>query len=247
MNGSLQIFPIQTRVFGLGSSLAEFVTESLGFRGLRENDILAITSKIISLAENRIVWKADVTKDELVKKEADIYLGEVLHGCHLTVKHGLFIPSAGIDESNAAGEYYILYPKDPFQSAFRIWQQLKEKYRIKNLGIILTDSHTSPLRKGVTGVALSHWGIRGVRNLIGKPDIFGSILKMTQVSVVDALAAGAVLVMGEADEKVPLALLQYENVDFTETTDVGECRMPILEDLYSPIFRHLIPDDPQKV
>ena len=121
----LTVRPYKTRGFHRGESLAEFVIEMLdqqglhgsprGSGGLREKDILVVTSKIVSLAENRVRQASD--KAALVRGEADTYLGEIAYGCHLTIKHGLLIPSAGIDASNSETGEYILFPTDPFASA----------------------------------------------------------------------------------------------------------------------------------
>ncbi|RYG66695.1 cation:proton antiporter, partial [bacterium] len=75
---------------------------------------------------------------------------------------------------------------------------LRKEFSLKNLGVVLTDSHSSPLRLGVTGLSLAHWGIRGTQSLVGAPDIFGKELKFTSVNVVDSLATMAVFTMGEA-------------------------------------------------
>lgn len=236
----LQIQPIQTRIFHAGESLAKFILEQLPADLVQEKMVLAVTSKIVSLAENRLVPKAGVEKQTLVKRESDHFLGEIAHGCSLTIKEGLFIPSAGIDESNSESDDYILYPQHPFKSAERLWKELRAAWKLKNLGILLTDSHTTPLRKGVTGISLAHWGFSGVKNKIDTPDLFGRKLKMTQMNLADGLAAATTLMMGEGDECTPLARVMGADVEFKERLDPMEVRMPLKEDLYYPFFRHLI-------
>ncbi len=234
---------IQTKIFKVGESLIPFAKESveasIDDTSKMEGSILAITSKILSLSESRIVVKENIDKESLVRRESEYFLGEIGYGCFLTIKHGLFIASAGIDESNAEGEFYILYPEDPFKSAFEIRNELAKAWGLKRFGVIITDSHTSPLRAGVTGVALAHAGFRGVQSKIGSPDLFGNPLKMTQINVADALAVAAVYCMGETDEACPLALLRT-NVDFVSTNDINvakkECRISVEKDLYSPLF-----------
>lgn len=100
----------------------------------------------------------------------------------------------------------------------------------------MTDSHTTPLRKGVTGVALAHWGFHPIENLVGTEDLFKKSLRMTSVNVLDALAVAAVLVMGESAESQPLALLQYPNVKFTDHDTAHEIKIPLHEDLYGPLM-----------
>jgi F420-0:gamma-glutamyl ligase len=238
-SSSLQFSAIQTRVLRQGESVVEFVVESVDPGLVREGMILAITSKIVSLSEGNLLPKESVGKAELITREAEVYLGEVGYGCHLTVKHGLFILSAGIDESNSERGDYILYPANPFESARRIWASLRDRWSLKNLGIILTDSHTTPLRKGVVGISLAHWGFRGVRSMIGNPDLFGRNLKMTQVNVADALAVGATLQMGEGAECRPLCVISGAEVDFVEEIDPGEIQIPPADDLYFPFFKKM--------
>jgi F420-0:gamma-glutamyl ligase len=233
---SLQVTPVKTRTFKPGEDLAEFVLESLQGAKIEEETVLAVTSKIVSLSENRLVHH-EGPKAELIRRESDHYFGEVGYGCHLTIKHGLFIPSAGIDESNSETGGFILYPEDPFQSACRLWERLRREWRIERLGILITDSHTTPLRRGVTGISLSHWGFQAVKNLVGTPDLFGRPLKVTTVNAADALASAAVYMMGEGNESQPLALLEGASVRFTRATDPKEVQIPYEDDLYSPLFK----------
>jgi len=170
-----------------------------------EKGVVAITSKIISLCQGRVVPKNSVrSKYTLVKTEADAYLREdqSLYNAHLTIKNNILIPSAGIDESNGDG-MYILYPHDIQQAAKLIWQHLCEKHQVTHLGIIITDSHTTPLRKGVTGITLGWCGFEPLYSYVGKPDIFNYPLQVTQINILDALATSAVFVMGEGSEQTP--------------------------------------------
>jgi F420-0:gamma-glutamyl ligase len=226
---------IKTSVFRKGDSLNTFLENHLASCSL-EGKILALTSKIASLAEGRMVSLKGVTKKELIAREADSFLCEGQHGVELTIKHGILIPSAGIDESNSESGDYILYPHDPYQIAQSVCKFLKQKFNLKNFGIILTDSHSAPLRKGVTGIALAHWGFEATASLVGKPDIFNKPLKFTHVNVADSLAALAVLVMGEANECTPLALVSAENIEFTESSSQTDIQIEPENDLYYPLL-----------
>ncbi|MGZ3655437.1 MAG: coenzyme F420-0:L-glutamate ligase [Bdellovibrionota bacterium] len=234
---SLHVHPVETAIFPEGGNLAEFVHAQVPANLVKERMILAITSKIVSLSEKRLVSPKEIDKAALIEREADIFIGEVGYGCYLTVKEGLFIPSSGIDESNSASGDFILYPADPYESARRLWAALRELWSLQELGILLTDSHTSPLRKGVTGVCLSHWGFGGVRNMIGTKDLFGRELMMTKMNLADGLSAAAVLMMGEGAERRPLAVLEGANCEFHDMVDANELRMPPKDDLYYPFFK----------
>lgn len=227
---------LETKVFSVGEDLAEFAIASVPPGEISERMVLAVTSKIVSLAEGRLVPRASIDKASLVRREADVFLGEAGYGCMLTVKEGLFIPSAGIDESNSAGGDYILYPKKPFSSAKELWEKLRAAWGVTELGVLLTDSRTFPLRWGVTGCCLSYWGFRAVHSMIGTEDLFGRPLQMTKINRADALAAAAVLVMGEGRERRPLAVLRGMDCDFAEATDPSELRIEPRDDLYWPLF-----------
>jgi len=116
------------------------------------------------------------------------------------------MPSAGIDESNSNG-FYILHPKDLQETANKIRIYLCKRFKLKNVGVLITDSKTTPLRWGTTGVALAHSGFLALNDYIDTPDIFGRKLKVTKVNISDGLAAAAVLVIGEGREQTPLAII----------------------------------------
>ncbi len=239
----MQSIAVKTPVFKVGQNLTEFLSKSLREFEPREGDVIAITSKIVSLAEGRIIEKSKVPdKAELIRKEADVYLGKGAYECHLTVKHNILIPSAGIDESNSENEAYILFPIDPFKSAKELHSSLCKTFGLKDLGVIITDSHTTPLRRGVTGIALSHFGFKGVKSLIGENDIYGRPLQFTYVNHADALAVMAVYEMGEAGEQMPVAILRgRKDLVFSTEDTVNDCRIPIDDDLYLPILQKVKP------
>ncbi len=238
----MHVQSIKTEIYRPTVKLIDFVLTSLTSFPLQEGDVLAVTSKIVSLSEYQIIEKHTVTsKEALVRQEADFFLSGGAYDCYLTIKHELFIPSAGIDESNSENGAYILYPKDPFASAHSLWLQLKNHFSLKHLGLILTDSHTTPLRRGVTGIALAHAGFHGVTSKVGQQDLFGKPLQFTFINDADALAGMAVYVMGEANDQCPLALIRGAgSLDFTNETPTRSGLPDPSVDLYYPIFKHLI-------
>ncbi len=211
---------------------------------LKERSILVITSKIVSLCEGRVVPKKDVlNKFDLIQQEADAVLKprkDSPHKVYLTLTNNILIPSAGIDESNGNG-CYILYPQDIQATASLIWHHLRKINKIKNLGILITDSHTTPLRRGVTGIALGWCGFSPLYNYIGKPDIFGHELCVTKINNLDALAASAVFIMGEGDEQTPLALItDLPRIEFLlrppSAEEIQSMKISLQEDLYAPLL-----------
>lgn len=234
----MKIEAIHTHLIQVSESLFDVLDAYLP--PLEEKSVVSITSKIVSLAEGRVRDKT-IEKQQLIQKESDFYLKEKnRHGVLLTIKNNLLIPSAGIDESNANGTY-ILYPEDSFLSAANIWDFLRKRDGIKDLGVIITDSHTTPMRWGVTGIAIAWCGIRPLNDFIGAPDCYGHQLRFTKVNVVDALAVTAVFAMGEANEQTPLALLtELDRVTFLSSPptkeEVASLQIPMEQDLYGPLL-----------
>ncbi len=207
-----------------------------------EGSVLAVTSKIVSLCEGQVVKKEGTDKQELVAREAELYLSPEENKYHfsLAVKQGILIPTAGIDESNAQG-VYVLWPENAQETADGIREFLEKKFSLSRVGVVLTDSTTRPLRWGVTGIAVAHSGFSALNDFRGKPDIFGAPLKVTQVNVADGLAAAAVLSMGESNEQTPLAVVedvpfvQFQNRNPT-TEELSVLRISLEEDLYAPLL-----------
>ena len=231
----LNIQGVQTELFPLGGDLQAFIVQSLSTFSVKENTVLAIASKLFSLAEGRVVKTKD--KKQLVLQEADQYLGENDYGFHLTIKEGLLLPSAGIDQSNSPTGDYLLFPKNPYQSLQKLWLYLKAKWSLKNLGLIMTDSHTTPLRKGVTGVGIAHFGFQAVLDQRGEKDLYGRELKVTTINNVDALASSAVWTMGEGKDRCPLALIEGAILTWQDHSSSEDIRISSKEDLYRPLFK----------
>jgi putative folate metabolism gamma-glutamate ligase len=211
---------------------------------LHEESIVAITSKVVSIWEGKCI-KIDkkINKDELIKKEANFYIErkKVSPDCEvmLTIKDNILIPTSGIDESNANG-YYILWPKKPFESAKKIYDFIKKEYKLKKFGVIITDSHTTPLRTGIMGIGLAYYGFYPLRDYRNKKDIFGRKLKMSQTNIVDSLSAAAVYEMGEGAEQTPIAIIEDAGDIKFEITDLNKLdplRISIDKDIYSPLLK----------
>ena len=132
----------------------------------------------------------------------------------LTLTHDGWCLNAGADESNAQ-QRLILLPKDPFVVASKIQKKLKKHFSLKNIGVLITDTKSVPLRKGTIGRALGYAGFEPIKSYIGKKDLFGRKSRVTKSNVADSLAAAAVLVMGEGNECLPLAVISDAPIQFT--------------------------------
>lgn len=210
-------------------------------KNIKDGDVVAITSKVLAIHQGRCVKIGTVDKNKLIKQEADAYfwpkkyfsLGKFI----FTIKDNTLIMSAGIDESNANG-YYILWPKDTNKLLKEIWNYIKSKHRIKNLGVIATDSHIVPMRRGVVGIAIGFYGFEPQYNYVGQKDIFGRKLKYTKTNIVDALSAMFVLLMGEGRERIPIVILRGAKfVKFTSKATYRKLIMPPKKDIYSPLLK----------
>lgn len=211
-------------------------------KDLKENSVVAVTSKVVSIGEGRCIPIDEIEKDVLIIKEADKYLPRDLvpnEWAMYTIKNNLLTASAGIDESNGDG-FYILWPEDPKDSAKKIREFLKNKFHLKNLGIIITDSRVTPLRRGVVGVAISYFGFKPLKDYRGTKDLFGREFEMETSDIPDSLATAAVLEMGEGLECQPIAIISdVPYIEFTESQSIsGNNSLEIAEkeDLFYPFL-----------
>lgn len=236
----MQVTAIQTEKITHIDDLSSFI--ELHVPQLEEKSIVVVTSKIISILEGNVRDKS-VLKQSLIKQESEYYIEESLwekYHLYITRKRDILIANAGIDESNSNGKY-ILWPKDPFQSAITIWNALRTRRKISDLGVIVTDSRLTPLRWGTLGLGIAWCGFEPLNDYRGTPDIFGEPLKVTQSSILDGLAASAVLCMGEGKEQTPLCTIT--NIPFVHFVDhspsadeINRLSIAIEEDIYAPIL-----------
>lgn len=229
------IQPIKTHVFQEGDDLFAFIKHY--FKKLQERSVIVVTSKIVALAEKRTAVVDNVqAKEKLIRAESEFAMPTKY--VWLTIKDGMVMASAGIDESNANGKL-ILLPKDSFKTARLLRKKLQQKYGVRNLGVLITDSHVTALRAGVTGAALGYAGFRGVKDYRGTPDIFGRRFEFSRTNIADSLATSAVLLMGEGNEQQPLAIIKNTPIEFCNITYRKELHIDIQDDMYGPLFSPL--------
>lgn len=237
----MRIKAVRTHRIEINDCLEQILDQYI--QDLVDEDIVAITSKIISVIQGRLVSKDSICKNLLIQQEADLVLetDNNPYDLYLTIKNGILIPSAGIDESDV-NEVYVLYPENIQKTVIWIWEYLKKKHNLKKIGVVIADSHTTIMRRGVTGIALAWCGFSPLYSYIDKPDLYNNPLKVTQVNILDALATSAVFVMGEGDEQTPLAIIKdAPKIHFLDIPPTIEEKKNILipmdEDLYSPLLR----------
>lgn len=241
----MRVQPIKTPVIEAKASFEQLLAVALG--SCCEKSILAVTSKVVAIIEGRIVSPEDSTMVELIARESSAYIPaeKNAYGIFLCIKHNRLIPNAGIDQSNADGNL-ILLPSNPQEQAHAIRQYVTAKMALSDFGVIVTDSTTAPLRTGVVGICLAHAGFNALRDLVGQPDLYGRPLKFTNVNIADALAASAVLVMGESNEQTPLAIMTElpDFVEFRADSPTEQELQDLTIDLKRDLYGQLIESGP---
>ena len=213
-----------------GDDLGAITVRALQGNGLapEDGDVLVVAQKIVSKAEGRyvdvsavqpsqraIALAAEVDKDP---RFVEVVLSESKRVVRrrpglLIVEHrrGFVMANAGIDHSNVAAgvgtAQVLLLPVDPDGSAQALRRHLMDVFRI-GLGVIISDSFGRPWRKGTVGVALGAAGLPAFVDLRGRRDLFGRELLVTETGFADEIAAAAGLLMGQADEAVPMVLVR---------------------------------------
>lgn len=200
-------------------------------QSLLENDVVVITHKIISKAEGKTIDLSTIIpseesnkislntgkdprlvelivsqSNEIVKIERDIIIAET--------KHGFVCANAGIDASNVgkSSNHVVLLPDDPDESARRIRNDIKSRTNV-NVSVIVSDTFGRPFRKGQVNVAIGSAGINPILSYVGNTDMYGKILKVTEIAIADELASAAELVMGKSS-RIPVVIVRGCNYIF---------------------------------
>jgi coenzyme F420-0:L-glutamate ligase / coenzyme F420-1:gamma-L-glutamate ligase len=225
------IHPIRSDLARPGDTIPELLFNALAKNRVRlkTRDIVAVSSKIVGIAEKRIRYLASIKPGSkarsLARKhsltpafaravldEADTVVGGV-KGALLTVKSGDAVANAGIDRKNAPEGTVVLWPRNPDLSASNIRRSILRRSG-KSVGVIIVDSRVSPLRLGTTGFAIGSAGFEPVEDLRGTVDLFGRRIEITVRAIADGIAASAQLVMGEASDQIPFAIIRDAPVKF---------------------------------
>jgi coenzyme F420-0:L-glutamate ligase/coenzyme F420-1:gamma-L-glutamate ligase len=223
--------PIQDDIYK-GNDIADLIIKTLKEKNesLQENDVVVITHKIISKAEGkttdlmkivpseasqkissytrkdaRLVELIISQSNEIVKIERAIIITET--------KHGFVCANAGIDTSNVGklSNHVILLPDDPDESARKIRNVIISRTNV-NVSVVISDTFGRPFRKGQVNIAIGVAGIDPIKSYIGKTDMYGNILKVTEIAIADEITSAAELVMGKSS-RVPVAIVR--GYDFT--------------------------------
>jgi len=217
---------------------------------IQDNDIIVVTHVVVSKAEGNIVNLDEVAPGERAKEIAkqtnkDPALVEVIlreskdivrigpNSIITETLSGIISANAGVDRSNVSGDRNVVpLPKDPFASAQKIRQEIKQLTGA-NVAVIVSDTHGRPFRNGEINVAIGVAGMKPIRDRRGEKDLFGYVLKIKQTAIADELASAAELVIGQANEGIPAAIIRgYTNYTPTENASPSEIIRPKEKDLF---------------
>jgi coenzyme F420-0:L-glutamate ligase/coenzyme F420-1:gamma-L-glutamate ligase len=195
----LQILPVE----GIGevrpgADLSRLIAEAAP--DLADGDVLVVTQKVVSKAEAQLVpldprdpdSKARIVEGEsvrILRRRGELVISET--------RHGFVCANAGVDLSNVEEGWAALLPEDPDRSARRLRDGVRARMNV-DVAVVISDTFGRVWRRGLTDVAIGCAGIRAVVDLRGTPDAFGRELAVTEICVVDELAAAAELVMGKS-------------------------------------------------
>ena len=229
---SIEIFP----VLGIpevapGDDLASLIVEGLEGSQIRltDRDIVVITHKVVSKAEGRIERVSDDRAyRELAEREARSILrrrGDLLI---TQTEHGFICANAGVDRSNVADGWAVLLPVDPDRSAHRIRLRIERMTGV-SIAVVVTDTFGRPWRRGLVDVAIGVSGLPSILDLRGETDAQGRTMNVTEIAVIDEIAAAADLVMGKAAE-IPAAVVR--GLDLTGEGRATDLVRPAEEDMF---------------
>jgi len=225
-----------------GDNLAELISNAAKKQStpLQENDIIVVTHVVVSKAEGNIINLDDVIPSERANEIAqqtskDPALVEVIlretkeivrigqNSIITETNSGIVCANAGIDRSNVSGVRNVVpLPKNPNASAQNIRQRIKQLTGV-NIAVIVSDTHGRPFRLGEINVAVGVAGIKPIRDRRGEKDLFGYVLRIKQTAIADELCSAAELVIGQANEGIPAAIIRgysYETIEGASTTEL---------------------------
>ncbi|MGQ9725530.1 MAG: coenzyme F420-0:L-glutamate ligase [Candidatus Bathycorpusculaceae bacterium] len=254
----MKLYAIKTENIKAHDNLTEVILDSLKRQNLQlqDRDILVLTSKVLAYAQGRIVKLSDIKPSEkacklakqfslqpefaeLILREAERIYGGVRKAV-LTLKNGILTANAGLDNKNAPKYCVALWPQDVKKWASSIREEIKQKTGAE-IAILIIDSGLVPLRKGTVGLALAAAGFRPIKDCRREKDIYGKPIIITQHAIADDLACAAHLLMGEANEKIPMVLIRDAPVEFDNNSYGSEdMMMPFKECIFMGSLGHNI-------
>jgi coenzyme F420-0:L-glutamate ligase/coenzyme F420-1:gamma-L-glutamate ligase len=179
--------------------------------GPAAGDIVVVTQKIVSKAENAIeAAETDADYRRIVERESAYILRRRGDLVISVTHHGFVCANAGVDRSNVSQGSVALLPRDPDRSAQRLRTRFQQAFGV-DLPVIITDTFGRAWRTGLVDVAIGVAGMNPILDLRGTTDTQGRVLEVTEIAQADEIAAAAELVMGKASG---VAAVLVRGVDF---------------------------------
>lgn len=206
---------------------------------IQNGDVLVATHVAVSKAEGNVVNLDKVVPskkaNEIAKKTGKdpAFVEVVLRESKDIVRmrdsvlitesrQGFICANSGVDRSNVEGERNVApLPRDPDLSAKKIRQEIK-KLTGCDVAVIVSDTHGRPFRMGEVNVAVGVSGLKPIRDRRGEKDLFGYVLRIKQTAIADELASAAELVIGQANEGIPVAIIRGYNYPKSDTAKATE-------------------------
>jgi coenzyme F420-0:L-glutamate ligase / coenzyme F420-1:gamma-L-glutamate ligase len=246
-NHSIQIIPVPfSPDVARGDDIGRLIVQAIMDNqvSMMEHDIVVVTQKIVSKSEGRIrslsmiepsksalelahKAKKDPRFVELILLESNRIVRCSENVIISETKHGFVCANAGIDQSNLSSpenDKVLLLPVDPDLSARKIKHTIEQALG-RHIAVIITDTFGRPFRVGQTNVAIGTCGINSIKSYIGRRDMYGNILRVTEIAVADEIASAAELVMGKIN-RVPVVIVR--GYEFSSTL-VGNARSLVRE------------------
>lgn len=209
--GRLEILPV-TGIGEVrpGDDLAALIIAAAPW--LADGDVVVVTSKIVSKSEGQLVEipldepAREAAREAALRAETARVVARRGGTRIVQTHHGFVLAGAGIDASNVDPAHLVLLPKDPDASARWLRDELRERHGL-DVAVVVTDTMGRPWRLGLTDVAIGAAGVDALADYRGRRDAYGNELQLTQMAVVDELAAAADLVKGKITQ-VPVAVVR---------------------------------------
>jgi len=236
-----------------GDDIPSLVADAFGKDSFEEGDVLVIASTIVSKAEGMMVDLNGISPGKeaeglSVRTGKDPRLCQLILDCSDEIiaagcgpvisktHHGYICASAGIDTSNIAGDTSIVcpLPRDPDDSARKIRRSLQQMCN-KRLAVIISDTQGRPFRVGALGVSIGQSGIDPLYRYKGKKDLYGYELHSSVIARADGIAAAADVVMGQADEGIPVVVVRGAEYTVSDEPATSYMRDPEKDLFYNPL------------
>ena len=235
-----------------GDNLGEIIVESCRRNGIEieDSDIIVVSHVIVSKAEGDVVSLSDVEPskeaEEIAKKtgkdprHVEVILRNSKNILRMRddgviiceTKHGFICANAGVDMSNVSGgDAVALLPQDPDESARRIRRDIM-RLTGKDVAVIISDTQGRPFRRGTINIAIGCSGIEPLWDRRGEKDLYGRVLQSKITCVADEICSAAELVMGQADEGIPVAIVRGYDYKKSDKATARDIIRPAEEDLF---------------